>query len=658
MRRTKKKEKDLKRGLRRRVYLVLAFFLLAFSLVFARAFDLQVLKGDALKKMARRQHVRTVSLKSKRGAIYDRNEKALAISIDVDSIYARPAKISSPRTVARTLAPITGLRASEIERKLRTRRGFVWIKRQIDLDEATRSRILAMKGVGIVKESRRYYPNRTLAANLIGFTGIDSRGLEGIEHSYNRFLMGTARRISGGRDARGRLILFGDTDNVVPVEGMSVELTIDKTIQYVTERALRKAMEKFGAKGGTAVVLSPATGEVLAMANQPGFDPNDFGRASPTLWRNHAVTDAFEPGSLVKVFLVAGAIEDGVVRPDDIFYCENGRYRVADRVIHDAEKNGWLSVANIIKYSSNIGAIKIAQKMGRERVYRYFRAFGFGEKSGIDLPGDTSGMLPPLDRWSGVTLQTLSFGQGVSASSIQLASALGAIANGGLLMRPYIVREVRDSDGNVVQAGSPAIVRRVISAETALAIRKMMVRVTSRDGTGRKAALVGFSVAGKTGTAQKPDLERGGYKRGAYVSSFFGFLPAENPALVITVTLDEPSKGYYGGDVAAPVFREIAAKSLAYLGVMPETSAEGLALRPRRASRATARARHKTKSASRTPRQGRVPDFRGLTMREVLRASMEGDMKVQFIGGGLAVRQSPRPGTLLKGRRVVKVWFQ
>jgi len=655
----KKRKKEKKNRIRPRVFVVLGFFLLAFSLIFMRAFQLQVIEGDALRKMASRQHVRTVSLKSKRGAIYDRNLKALAISIDVDSIYAQPTKIRSPRAVARALAPITSMSDSAIERKIRRGRGFVWLKRQIDLDEAAREKIAAIKGVGIIKESRRYYPNRTLASNLIGFTGVDSNGLEGIEHSYNRFLVGTARRISGGRDARGRLILYGDTDNVVPIEGMSVELTIDKTIQYVTESALKRAIDKSGAKGGIAVVMSPATGEVLAMANQPGFDPNDFGRASPALWRNRAVTDTFEPGSLIKVFLVAGALEENVVTTGDIFYCENGKFRVADRVFHDAEKNGWLSVANIIKFSSNIGALKIADKMGRERVYRTLRGFGFGRRTGIDLPGDTPGVLPAPDKWSGVTLHTLAFGQGLSVSSIQLASALGAIANGGFLMRPYIVREVRDSGGSVVKSNNPAIIRRAISAETAKTIRRLMVRVTEPGGTGTKAALAGFEVAGKTGTAQKPDFKKGGYKRGAYVSSFFGFLPAKDPELVITVTLDEPQKGYYGGDVAAPAFREIASKSLSYLGVTPSGSAGVRPLMARSARHASRGAKKAlARNVTRKVREGYVADFRGLTVRKALRVSMEDSIKIEMIGGGVAVRQSPRPGRPLKGEKVVRVWFQ
>jgi len=646
--------KKNKNNIKPRVYCVLVFFIAAFSVIAFRAFQLQVLEGDELKSRAARQHGGYVKVKSKRGGIYDRNNKELAISIDVDSIYAQPKSVRSRRRVSRTLAPITGISARGIEQRLGSGRGFVWLKRQIDLSKGEREKIAALKGVGVLKESRRYYPNKGLAANLIGFTGVDSNGLEGIEHSYNRYLVGTAERISGGRDARGRLILFGDTDKKVPVEGMSVELTIDKTIQYVTESALQKAIERTGAKGGTAVVLAPATGEVLAMATAPSFDPNKLHRYRPSLWRNRTVTDAFEPGSVMKVFLVSGAIEDGLVRPDDIFFCENGRYRVADRVLHDAEKNGWLSVSNIIKYSSNIGASKIAEKMGEERLYHFYSAFGLGHKTGLDLPGETSGSLPELKKWSGVTLNTLAFGQGLSVSSIQLATALGAIANGGFLMRPYIVKEVRGVGGEAVKENNPVIVRRVISAETAKTISRMMVGVTSGGGTGTKAALAGFTVAGKTGTAQKPDFEKGGYKRGAYVSSFFGFLPAERPVLAIVVTLDEPKKGHYGGEVAAPVFKEIAGKSLAYLGITPNAS---IGARPSGSA-----SRHMVVKASgkrlKNVRAGFTPDFTGLTMRMAIRISQEGEFNIKMVGGGVAVRQEPRAGRPLKSGKVVKVWFQ
>ncbi len=650
-----RKKKKKKNYFRPRVFIVLAFFVLAYSLIFMRAFQLQVVESASLKAMASRQHVRSVKLRSKRGDIYDRNSKALAISIDVDSIYARPSQIKSKRSVARALAPLTGLKVSQISHTLSSGKGFVWLKRQIDLGPAEREKIIAMRGVGLIKESRRYYPNKGLASNLIGFTGVDSNGLEGIEHSYNTYLRGTARKISGGRDARGRLMLFGDTGNVVPVEGMSVELTIDKSIQYITERALQRAMDKTEAKGGTAVVLSPATGEVLAMATAPGFDLNNFRRTSPGLWRNRTVTDAFEPGSVAKVFVVAGALEEGIVKPDDIFFCENGKYRVADRVLHDAEKKGWLSVSNIIKYSSNIGASKIAEKMGRETLYRYFSAFGMGAKTGLDLPGETSGSLLKLDKWSGVTLHTLSFGQGVAVSSIQLATALGAVANGGFLMKPYIVKEIQSGAGEVVKANNPVIVRRVISAETARTVTAMMRGVTGPDGTGTKASIAGFEVAGKTGTAQKPDFEHGGYRSHAYVSSFFGFVPAEDPALIIVVTLDEPQKGHYGGEVAAPVFKEIASKSLSYLGITPEG---GKAVRnAKRARRGTKKGRAVRSERMRT-KKGLTPDFTGLTMRRAMRVSRDGVFDIKMIGGGLAVRQSPRPGSPLKGVKTVRVWFK
>ncbi|MFQ5427482.1 MAG: penicillin-binding transpeptidase domain-containing protein [Thermodesulfobacteriota bacterium] len=649
-----KRKKKKKSYLKFRVFLVLAFFIGAYSLIFMRAFELQVVESESLKQRAAKQHVRSVNLRSKRGDIFDRNFKELAISIDVDSVYARPSMIKSKRSVARALAPITGVKASVIRQSLASERGFVWVKRQIDLDESEREKISAMEGVGLVKESRRYYPNKGLASNLLGFTGVDSNGLEGIEHSYNRYLSGKTLKISGGRDARGRLLLFGDTGNVVPVEGMSVELTIDKTIQYVTESALQSAIDRTGAKGGTAVVLSPATGEVLAMATAPGFDLNNFRRTSPGLWRNRTVTDAFEPGSVAKVFVVAGAIEEGIVKPDDIFFCENGRYRVADRVLHDHEKNAWLSVANIIKHSSNIGAAKIAEKMGKETLYRYFRAFGMGAKTGLDLPGETSGSLLDLEKWSGVTLQTLSFGQGVSVSSIQLATALGAIANGGFLMKPYIVKEVKSATGHVVKANNPVILRRVVSAATARSVRQMMRGVTGPDGTGSKAALAGFEVAGKTGTAQKPDFEHGGYRSGAYVSSFFGFVPAEDPALTIIITLDEPQNGHYGGEVAAPVFKEIAGKSLAYLGLTPEQMEQVRV----KGSKASPEAAGKAKENGLTLQRGITPDFTGLTMRKAMRISREGSIEVQMEGHGLAFRQSPGAGSPLKDDRVVRVWFQ
>ncbi|MDO8426161.1 MAG: penicillin-binding protein 2, partial [Deltaproteobacteria bacterium] len=342
-----------------RLYLVLVIFSVLFLAILARAFELQVLKSENLKKMAMRQHRKTVSVQSRRGDIYDRNLKELAVSIEVDSVFVQPSKIESPRQAVKVLSAALSIDRSEIERKISSSPNFVWLKRQVDLKEEQRKALSAVSGVGIMKESRRFYPNKQLASNLVGFTGLDSNGLEGVELFYDSTLKGENRKFTGEKDAMGRLILFENIEQAAPSQGMVVELTIDKNIQYITEKALKKAVEASGAKGGTALVMDPLTGEILAMASLPTFDPNNFGKFEPRHWRNRVVTDLFEPGSTFKLFLVSAALEEGIIRPGDSFFCENGSYKVADRVFHDHEKYGWLTVSQIIKYSSNIGSAKV-----------------------------------------------------------------------------------------------------------------------------------------------------------------------------------------------------------------------------------------------------------------------------------------------------------
>lgn len=641
-----------------RIFMVLFFFLAVFSAILFRAFQLQVLESGKLKRIASNQHVRTINIQSKRGGIYDRNSKELAVSLEVSSVYAQPEKIERPAGAARKLSRILKVSAGNIKKKMRRKRNFVWLKRQVDLKEKERDLIDGIEGVGLISESRRYYPSRELASNIIGFMGVDSVGLEGVELYYNDFLSGRSRKIIGGRDAAGRLILFGDTNREVPVEGMSVELTIDKTIQYIAEKALKGAVEKTGAKGGMAVVISPKTGEILAMANMPTFDPNRFKRYPSRFWRNKAVTDAFEPGSVLKVFLAAGAIEDGAVKPGDIFYCENGSYRVADRVFHDSEKHGWLSVPQIIKYSSNIGALKIGEKLGKEKLYRYLKNFGFGSKTGVDLPGETTGSLRDYRDWSGVTLYTVSFGQGISTSALQLVTAMSALTNGGFLMKPYVVKEIRNAKGEVIKKNTPVIVRRVISSETAGKMTRILSAVTRRGGTGPRAAVDGFEVAGKTATAQKPDLKNGGYLKDSYVASFLGFVPAKDPALAILVTLDEPGgRNYYGGAVAAPVFKEIASRSLSYLGIFPDT-APGPVIRLAALGPGDLKPRLYRDARAGRGDKGVVPEFRGKTLRKVLSTAGEYSLDVEVIGGGVAVRQRPAAGKKIGRKGTVSVWFQ
>lgn len=658
-----------------RVLFVTAALLCLFVAILARAFHLQVIGSDPYKQRADDQHIASITLNSKRGDIYDRNSSELAVSVNVDSVYAKPAEIKSVRSAAKKLSAVLGVKVSKIEKKLRSKRDFVWLKRQIDLAAKSREEILSIEGINLVKEPRRFYPNNSLASNLIGFTGVDSVGLEGLELYYDDVLRGSARKVTGYRDAKGRLLMYEDADKAFPIEGLRVELTIDKTIQYIVEKELKAAIESSGSLGGMAIVMNPETGEVLALANAPTFDPNNYRKYTPAEWRNKSVTDVSEPGSVMKAFVMAAAIEEGVVEPNDILFCENGKYRVANRTIHDSKKHGWLSVTQILKYSSNIGTLKIGRKLGPERLYRYLRAFGFADKTGLDLPGEASGRLAHYSDWSRVTLETISFGQGISTTGVQLTTAFSAIANGGFLMRPYIVKAVVDPRGETVRETNPAIVRRVISSETAKTVTKMLIGVTEEGGTGTRAASASFDVAGKTGTAQKPDLVNGGYQKKGYIASFIGFVPALNPKLVIYVALDEPAgDNYHGGTIAGPVFSAIAGQSLSYMGIFPDNPitgpmAEKAELRFRLASADMSELKIKKQKvllekgslaerAARELEKVEMPDFTSRSMRAVLRAALSAGVEVEFRGSGNSYNQKPAPGRLLTGDDSVVVWFR
>lgn len=654
MRRRKQAKGDA--YLKLRLYVILGLFLAAFGAIIFRAVQLQIVKGPELKKMADRQHRKTLNLQSKRGDIYDRNLKELAVSIEVDSVFAQPDKIESPRATARALAPVIGVSSFELEKKLSGEGRFVWLKRQVDLKGKDRDMIRGLEGIGIIKEGRRFYPNRQLASNLIGFTGLDASGLEGVEKYYDTMLKGSSARLTGERDAMGRGLLYEDLDKTVPLRGMEVELTIDKSIQYIAEKSLKKAVDAYEAKGGTAIVMDPMTGEILAMATLPSFDPNDIRRYGSGSWRNRAIADVFEPGSTFKLFLIAAALEESIVKPENRFYCENGKYRVADRVFHDTKEYGWLTVTEILKYSSNIGTAKIGEELGSEQVYRYLKAFGFGSRNGIDLPGEAAGVLRHPKNWSKVSLHTISFGQGVSVTGLQMITALSSIANGGFLMQPYVVKSVKEPGGRPVAETHPVVVKRIISDDTAKKLTRMMVEATGKKSTGELAALPDFEVAGKTGTAQKPDFKKGGYARGDYIASFMGFVPADDPRLAILVTVDEPQGEYYGGKVAGPVFREIAEESLAYLGVFREGPG---AMRVERAlmhEDAAPLDGYAEELSGIRPMA--VPDFKGKSVRMVMRMSRERSFDVEVRGSGRAVSQSLPPGSSIPSKGPVIVEFR
>ncbi len=552
---------------RLRVSLVGVLFLAGLGVILGRAVYLQVFCGPELASKASGQYERTIRSVGKRGTIFDTQMRELAVSNESLSLAANPRLISDPRRTAEALAPILKMKTAAVRRKLTANRQFVWIKRQITPREAQAVRKQDIDGIAFIPEHSRYYPNRGLAAQLIGFTGIDGTGLEGIEYQYNAELTGRRQMFTVLKDAFGRG--FETPDDIVRRDsGNNVVLTIDRTIQHVAERSLKQAVDTHQAKSGVAVVMAPQTGDVLALAHYPFFNPNNFKNFSREIRRNRAVTDAFEPGSTMKLFSAAAALESGCCTPHTIFYCENGRYRIGTSVVHDTKKHGWLSLQRIVKFSSNIGAVKIGETIGREALHRTLTQFGFGRDTGLQFPGETGGRLAPAKRWTRFDVGSVAFGQGVSVSALQLTAALAAIANEGMRMKPRVVRAVTDARGREIQAFKPQAVSRVVSPQTAAHVIRMMELAVAEGGTGTQARLEGYTAGGKTGTAQKIGPS-GTYAPDLYVSSFAGIAPLDHPRLAILVVVDEPRKEHYGGIVAAPVFRRIAQEVLGYMNVSP-----------------------------------------------------------------------------------------
>lgn len=557
-----------------RAGIVGALLLVALTVISAQAIRLHVLKGPWLSERAAREYERAMVVQGKRGAITDRNGNPLAVSIDSPSIAAYPRRIADRPAAVRQLARALNQPRQEVERKLSVDRSFVWLQRQASPKQAEAVRALGIKGIDFVTEHSRFYPSKTLAAQLVGFAGIDGHGLEGVEFYFDASLKGKEKEITVLKDAKGRRF-EGIGMPEYPAGGNTVVLTIDRTIQHIAQKALETSVTAHAARSGIAIVMAPATGEVLALAHYPFFNPNSYGAYDRALYRNRALTDPFEPGSTMKIFSVAAAIDSGVSSPSTIFFCENGEYRIGRNVIHDTKSHGWLSLQQIVKYSSNIGAVKMAEQLGTRQLYDYLRAFGFGQRTGIDCPGETTGSLSPYRSWSAIDAGAISFGQGIAVSAIQLIAATSAIANDGMLMKPLLVKEIADRNGVTVQRLAPEAVRRVVSAATAATMRRILKTVIADGGTGVNAALEGYAVGGKTGTAQKID-ESGTYSKGRYLSSFVGFAPADQPEVAILVIVDEPKRQSYGGVVAAPAFRQIALETLGYLNIPPGPDADRL----------------------------------------------------------------------------------
>lgn len=560
---------------------ILAVFLLmslGFGAVALRLVYLQIYQRAELSARAARQQERIVTIEPKRGTIFDRMGRELAVSLEVDSVYGVPSEIDNPRVLALQLARILREDPRALEKRLAGDKHFVWLSRKVAPGKVEQVKeIGSSKEIGIRPETRRFYPKKALAGPVLGFTGMDNSGLEGIERAYDVALRGVSGWALAEKDAVGRTVFFGGPgfQYKLPKPGHDIILTIDEVIQHITEKELDAVLASSHAKGGVCLVMNPHTGEVLALSVRasssggPAFNPNEPQRSKPGEWRNRAVTDVFEPGSIFKPIIASAALEEKLVHPLERFDCSAGKIQVADRVISDAHHNGVLTFTDVIAESSNVGTIKVALRVGRERFAKYITAFGFGKKTGVDIPGEIPGLLRDYRLWSGVSIGSIAIGQEIGVTPMQMAAAYCAFANGGMLMKPYLVSEIVDQEGKEGKKFMPQPAGRAITEETCAKVSKILQRVVET-GTGQKAKPAGYTAAGKTGTAQKIDLKTGKYSKEAYVSSFVGFVPARAPKLVIVVMVDTPEGVIYGGSVAAPVFRAVAEQSLAYLQVTPD----------------------------------------------------------------------------------------
>jgi cell division protein FtsI (penicillin-binding protein 3) len=643
--------------LQSRILVTAGFFALWGLAIEARLVYLQVAQHADLMARAERQQHRTIEAPAKRGEILDRNGRVLAYSVDAESVYAVPTELEKPGdAAARLCAVLDGCSQRDrraLTERLARHRPFAFVKRQVSPDEARRVAALELDGVGFLKENKRYYPKLSLAAHVLGYVGTDGQGLHGIEAAYDSVIRGKAGRILIQADARRHAV----TSRVErpPTSGGDLELTIDQYIQHIAERELRAGVLEYGAAGGSVIVMEPSTGEILALANWPTFNPNAFNRAPAANQRNRAIQEIYEPGSTFKIVTSAAAIEESVMRLNDPIDVSSGMIRFGARQIDDVHTYGTLSFTDVIVKSSNVGAIKIGLRLGPERLSRYVRRFGFGQTLAPDFRGESPGIVWRPETLNDSALASVSMGYQIGITPLQMAAAASAVANGGELLRPRIVRAVV-RDGRRV-ATERDVLRRTVTTETAAALTGIMEAVVER-GTAETAQLAGYQVAGKTGTAAK--VINGRYSTSEYHASFIGFVPSRRPALTILVVVDSPhGKGYYGGVVAAPIFKRIAEASLRHLGVPPTINPmppvlvasaprESRAASPGEAKPASARSTALLQVRQSSATEGLMPDLHGLSAREALRTLAQIGLTARLTGNGFVVDQRPAPGVPLE----------
>jgi len=546
-----------------RQYFIFFILILILFFLFARLAYLQVINRKKFSELASDQHNSIIKVEPRRGTIYDRFMEPLAINLDVPSIYADPRSIHDKKYVSDKLSGILNMNSSVLLERLQKDKAFVWVKRKVSAQEAEKVRVLKLEGVNFVTESKRHYPNDSMACHVIGFAGIDNEGLEGLELSLNDELKGQHGWRSLVRDAKRRTVLFNERECVPPQDGYNVILTIDSVIQYIVEEEIKAMAEKYNASSASCVVMEPSTGRILALCNYPGFDLNSFGQVPKEGVKNDPVSSVFEPGSVFKVVTAGASLNEIAVDPEEEFDCENGTYNVGGRILHDYHPYGILSFKEVISKSSNIGTVKAAYKLGDKKLYEYIRKFGFGEKTGIDLPGEVEGIVRPPSTWSRSDMTTIPIGQGIAVTTIQLACTASTIANGGLLMKPYIIDKITTWENETFRKNGSELKRRVLDEVTCNRMKNIMHEVVL-NGTGRRAASKIYEFCGKTGTAQAVD-PNGGYYPNKYNATFIGFAPKERPLVSIVVTAYDPHPVHFGGSVAGPAFKRIAERTLQYL---------------------------------------------------------------------------------------------
>jgi len=683
------------RSIRFRMALLCGLFCVGLGIVVAAAHNTEVEDGAAWHELAEKQRLRRLHVTPKRGTLYDRRGTPLAVSVEVPSVSVDAVEMLRgiedqylPMRIqqyAERIAAALELDVEQVKEKLARRRRFAWLKRRVTPEQTRAIRALSnrkqrypVRGLIIEGEGRRFFPHRELAGALLGFVSPDGMGRDGLELSLDVQLRGRAEEIRGLRDRAGRLIFSEGIQDEAALVGHSVHLTIDQRIQFIAERELDAAVKTHEATGGSVIVVDPATGAILAMANAPGYNPNDYNVSDAGARRNRAVLDRFEPGSTMKAFSMAAALAGGSVKPRDRIYCEEGNMPIDNVVIHDTHVSKWLSPTQILQISSNIGIAKIALGLGERKLYDAFRRFGFGDAPGLPLPSEAIGTLRPRRRpWVPVETASAAFGQGISVTNVQMVMAMAAIANKGRLLEPMLIKKVTDSTGMTLTESTPKLRRRVVSPRVARLVTEMLGSVTEGEGTGVEAAILGFRVAGKTATAQKIDSATGRYSDLLYVASFVGFVPARRPRIVVSVVVDEPMAGTTsGGAVAAPVFRRVAGLTLRYLGVRPKgTKSMKLSevaelAKGGDAAETTYAAIKDAKGAAEPPASEpedpgaaawkgttAVPEVLGMPMRAAVQAALGAELMPVVEGTGRLSRTEPPVGTKVsKGSKLILVF--